>query len=54
MKKQSAKDKMDEALGMSRGKEASKKQSMKSRRDESKGAKKKAPIKAKKSRNGAY
>lgn len=41
MKKQSAKDKLDEKLGMKDGKEADKKQSMKSRRDESKGAKKK-------------
>lgn len=41
MKKQSAKDKLDEKLGMKDGKEADKKQSMKDRRDESKGAKKK-------------
>jgi hypothetical protein len=40
MKKQSAKDKLDEKLGMKDGKESSKKQSMKDRRDESKGMKK--------------
>lgn len=40
MKKQSKADKMDESLGMRRGKESKKKQSYKSRRDESKGAKK--------------
>jgi hypothetical protein len=40
-KKQNAKDKLDESLGMRRGKEASKKQSMKDRRDESKCAYKK-------------
>lgn len=41
MKKQSKASKLDESLGMRRGKESSKKQSMKSRRDESKGASKK-------------
>ena len=41
MKKQKAKDKMDESLGMRQGKEASKKQSIKDRRHESKGSKKK-------------
>ena len=46
MKKQSAKDKMDESLGMRRGKEASKKQSMKDRRDESKAMRHKKPAKA--------
>jgi hypothetical protein len=40
MKKQSKADKMDESLGMRRGKESGKKQSYKDRRDESKGAKK--------------
>ena len=40
MKKQSKPDKMDESLGMRRGKESTKKQSMKSRRDESLGMKK--------------
>lgn len=40
MKKQKAKDKMDEMLGMKRGKESSKKQSYKSRRKESTGMKK--------------
>lgn len=35
MKKQSKADKLDESLGMRRGKESTKKQSMKSRRDES-------------------
>lgn len=40
MKKQMKADKMDEALGMKRGKESKKMQSMKDRRDESKGAKK--------------
>lgn len=38
MKRQSKADKMDESLGMRRGKESEKKQSYKSRRDESKGA----------------
>lgn len=37
MKKQSKADKMDESLGMRRGKESTKSQSLKSRRDESKG-----------------
>lgn len=41
MKKQTAKGKMDERMGMKDGKESSKKQSMKDRRDESKGMKKK-------------
>ena len=40
MKKQSKASKMDESLGMRRGKESGKKQSYKSRRDESKGMKK--------------
>jgi hypothetical protein len=40
MKKQTRKDKMDESLGMRRGKESTKKQSYKSRRDESAGMKK--------------
>lgn len=40
MKKQNKKDKMDESLGMRRGKESTKKQSMKDRRHESMGAKK--------------
>lgn len=40
MKKQSKNAKLDESLGMRRGKESGKKQSMKDRRDESKGAKK--------------
>lgn len=40
MKKQTAKSKLDEKLGMKDGKEATKKQSMKSRRNESKGMKK--------------
>lgn len=39
--KQSESDKMDESLGMRRGKESTKKQSMKDRRRESKGSKKK-------------
>ena len=39
MKKQSKSSKMDESLGMRRGKESGKKQSYKSRRDESKGMK---------------
>lgn len=40
MKKQGKKDRMDESLGMRRGKESTKSQSYKSRRDESKGMKK--------------
>jgi len=40
-KKQTKDDKMDESLGMKRGKESTKKQSLKDRRDESKGSKKK-------------
>lgn len=40
MKKQSKAARMDESLGMKRGKESKKKQSYKSRRDESKGMKK--------------
>lgn len=39
MKKQSHASKMDESLGMRRGKESTKKQSMVSRRHESEGAK---------------
>ncbi len=38
--KQSKSSKMDESLGMRKGKESSKSQSYKSRRDESKGMKK--------------
>lgn len=41
MKKQTAADKMDESLGMRRGKESDKKQSFESRRDESQGMKNK-------------
>lgn len=41
MKKQSKSSKLDESLGMRRGKESTKKQSMKDRRDESRGSKKK-------------
>lgn len=41
MKKQTKDDKMDESLGMKRGKESKKKQTLKDRRDESKGASKK-------------
>jgi hypothetical protein len=40
MKKQKMMDKMDESLGMRRGKSSAKKQPMKARRDEAKGAKK--------------
>ena len=40
MKRQSRNDRMDESLGMRRGKESSKKQSYKDRRDESRGMKK--------------
>lgn len=40
MKKQSRASKMDESLGMRRGKESTKKQSYKSRRKESRGMKK--------------
>lgn len=40
MKKQKAKDKLDESLGMRRGKESKKKQTLKDRRKESMGAKK--------------
>jgi len=39
MAKQGYSDRMDESLGMRRGKESSKKQSYKSRRDESRGMK---------------
>ena len=42
MKKQSPKSRMDESLGMKRGKESEKMQSYKARRDESMGAKKAA------------
>lgn len=42
MKMQAMKDRMDESLGMRRGKESSKKQTLKDRRDESMGMKKKA------------
>jgi len=41
MKKQKADDKLDEKLGMTRGKESTKKQPMKARRKESKASKKK-------------
>lgn len=40
MKKQSKASKMDESLGMRKGKESSKKQTFKDRRDESKAIKK--------------
>jgi hypothetical protein len=39
-KKQSKSDRLDESLGMRRGKESKKSQSYKSRRDESRGARK--------------
>lgn len=39
--KQTKEDKMDESLGMKRGKESNKKQPYKDRRDESKGSRKK-------------
>ena len=39
MKRQGANDRLDESLGMRRGKESTKSQSMKSRRDESRGMK---------------
>lgn len=46
MKRQSKASRLDESLGVRRGKESSKSQSYKSRRDESKGAsKKKSPAK---------
>ena len=40
MKKQGYDDRLDESLGVRRGKESSKKQSLKDRRDESKGMEK--------------
>lgn len=40
MKRQTRADRLDESLGMRRGKESTKKQSYKSRRDESRGMKK--------------
>ena len=40
MKKQSKSSRLDESLGMRRGKKSTKKQSYKSRRDESRGMKK--------------
>jgi len=40
MKKQGANDRLDESLGMRRGKESTKTQSFKSRRDESRGSSK--------------
>ena len=40
MKKQGYKSRLDESLGMRKGKESKKKQSMKSRRDESEGMEK--------------
>lgn len=40
MKKQSRADRLDESLGVRRGRESTKKQSYKSRRDESMGMKK--------------
>lgn len=46
-KKQGYNDRLDESLGMRRGKESSKKQSYKARRDESRGMKKKMAQKAK-------
>lgn len=42
MKKQTKADRLDESLGMRRGKESTKKQSYKSRRDESRGMKKRS------------
>lgn len=45
MKKQSKASKMDESLGMRRGKESTKKQSYKSRRDESEGMEKRMDMK---------
>ena len=42
MAKQGADDRLDESLGMRRGKESTKSQSMKSRRDESRGSRKKS------------
>ena len=45
MKKQTRNDRMDESLGMKRGKESSKKQPYKDRRDESRGSKKSQPKK---------
>ena len=51
-KKQSKSSRMDESLGMRRGKESSKKQSYKSRRDESMGAKKAVKKKPAKSSEG--
>jgi hypothetical protein len=49
MKRQTKSDRLDESLGMRRGKESGKKQSYKSRRDESVGARKgeKRALKAK-------
>lgn len=47
MKKQSRASRMDESLGMRRGKESKKKQPYKARRDESKGMKKAMRKKAK-------
>lgn len=47
MKKQRYNDRLDESLGMRKGKESEKKQSYKDRRDESRGAKKKMGMKAK-------
>lgn len=46
MKKQKYGSRLDESLGMRRGKESTKKQSMKDRRDESKGMSKSAGKKA--------
>ena len=42
VKKQGANDRLDESLGMRKGKESTKSQSMKSRRNESRGATKKS------------
>lgn len=47
MKKQGYNDKLDESLGVRRGKESTKKQSYKDRRDESRGAKKRTTKKKK-------
>lgn len=54
MKKQSRSSRVDESLGIRRGKESTKKQSYKSRRDESKGAKKKTAPKMPKTRVKGY
>ena len=48
MKKQGYNDRLDESLGMRKGKESTKKQSLKSRRDESRGMKKTTKAKPRK------